>query len=293
MKIGIALGSGSAKGLAHIGVLEVLETKSIVPEIIAGTSMGALIGGAYAAGIELSKIKELAFSVDRESLKKLFSPHPSIYGFISQERVRDFLVEIFGDRRIEDLPRKFACVATDIKTGEEIVFREGNLVDAVLSSISIPVLFPPVKLNERYLVDGGLVNPVPVDVARKLGADYVIAVNVISPLRKKRYMGKFKRGKKEKEKEKTFISRLTDALSGFFDKEEEKPNILETFFAALDVMEEEIVFSHLKLNAPDIIIQIDTHDIKSKEFYRAEEIIERGKKIADLIADYIVYQLSR
>ncbi len=293
MTVGIALGSGSAKGLAHIGVLEVLEQRGVYPEVVTGTSMGALVGAAYASGIPLSRIKEIALSINRNSIKEIFSPHFSVYGFVSQEKIRGFLQELFGERKIEQLPRKFACIATDVRTGEEIIFREGSVVDAVLASISIPVLFPPVRLNERFLVDGGLVNPVPVDAARNLGADFVIAVNVISPLRRKRYMGEFERSQKKQKEEKSFMTRLKEVVMGFFEKEYEVPHILESFFSALDIMEEEIVFSHLKLNPPDILIQIDTSDFKSKEFYRAEEIIMRGRHIAELIVDYIIYQLPR
>ncbi len=294
MAVGIALGSGSAKGLAHIGVLEVLEQRGVYPEVVTGTSMGALVGAAYASGIPLARIKEIALSINKDSIKEIFSPHFSVYGFVSQEKIRGFLQDLFGDRKIEELPKKFACIATDVRTGEEIIFREGSVVDAVLASISIPVLFPPVRLNERFLVDGGLVNPVPVDAARNLGADFVIAVNVISPLRRKRYMGEFERAQRKQKEEKSFMARLKEVVMGFFEKEEDEiPHILETFFSALDIMEEEIVFSHLRLNPPDILIQIDTSDFKSKEFYRAEEIILRGRHIAELIVDYIIYQLPR
>ena len=178
-KIGYALGGGAARGLAHIGVLKVLEEHNIFPDIITGTSIGALIGALYAGGIKIGDIEQFALRLDFKRLVLLADMTLPLSGLIGGKRVISLLKSILADLTFSQLKYDFACVATDIKTGEQVVLREGSLIEAVRASISLPGIFTPVSIKGRYLVDGGLVNEVPVSVCREMGAEYVIGVNVI------------------------------------------------------------------------------------------------------------------
>ena len=178
-RIGYALGGGAARGLAHIGVLKVLEEHGIFPDIIAGTSMGALVGALYAGGLKVSDIEHFALRLHSTRLALLADMTPSLSGLVGGKRVVALLKSILGDLTFDQLKYDFACVTTDIQTGEQVLVREGSLTEAVRASLSLPGIFTPVKMKERYLVDGGLVNEVPVSVCREMGAEYVIGVNVI------------------------------------------------------------------------------------------------------------------
>jgi len=178
-KIGLALSSGGARGSAHVGVLRVLVENGIVPDVIAGSSMGAEIGGAYAAGTSLDDMESQWRSSSSGRVFRTLFPTIPWSGWSSGREVSRFLREIFGDRRIEDLPIPFAAVATDLETGGACPIRRGPLVEAIRASLSVPGLFTPVWIDEHLLIDGGVSNPMPVDVARDLGADVVIAVDVL------------------------------------------------------------------------------------------------------------------
>ena len=178
-KIGLALGGGAARGLAHIGVLEVLEKEGIPIDMIAGTSAGAAIGALYAQGKHASQIKDLALNMGWKQLVSLVDLALPRSGFIEGTRIKNLLKSIIGDIEFSDLRIPLACVTTDIRSGEEVVISQGSVLEGVRASISIPVIFTAVKWQDRYLVDGGLVNPVPVSTVREMGADFIIAVNVI------------------------------------------------------------------------------------------------------------------
>ncbi len=178
VKIGYALGGGGARGLSHVGVLKALEEHGSFPDVIAGTSIGALVGALYASGLRAADI-EKAMHLDLRRLASLADVTLSLSGFVRGKRVTDLLKSVLGDLTFSDLEIPFACLATDIVTGEEIVLRTGPVVRAVRASISVPGIFTPVKVGKRYLVDGGLVNVVPVNTCRDMGADYVVGVNVI------------------------------------------------------------------------------------------------------------------
>jgi NTE family protein len=177
-KIGYALGGGGARGLSHIGVMKVLEEHGIYPDVIAGTSIGALVGALYASGLRAGDI-ERALRLDLRRLAMLADVRLSLSGLVQGKRVASALESFLGDLHFEDLKIPFACLATDIVNGQEVVLRTGPVISAVRASISVPGLFTPVKVRGRYLVDGGLVNMVPVSTCRDLGAEYVVGVNVI------------------------------------------------------------------------------------------------------------------
>lgn len=177
-KVGLALGGGGGRGMAHIGVIEVLEREKIYIDMVAGTSAGAAIGALLAQGKKANEMKVLARSLDWKQRAQIIDLGLPKSGFITGKKVNKFLKSIIGDVEFRDLMLPFACVATDIMTGDEIVINQGSVLEAVRASISIPILFTAVKWHGRYLVDGGLVDPVPVTVLRDMGADFIIAVNV-------------------------------------------------------------------------------------------------------------------
>jgi NTE family protein len=176
-KIALVLGAGSAKGFAHIGVLKVLETNNIPIHMIVGASAGSVVGSFYAAGIGAFELQRLATSVDKGDIVDLVFPDN---GFIKGERLAEFVGKHTGGLDLEHLRIPFYAVATDIQTGNEIVFGRGNTGTAVRASSSVPGVFRPVKIGERLFVDGAVVSPVPVDAARRYGADIVIAVDITS-----------------------------------------------------------------------------------------------------------------
>lgn len=176
-KIGIALGSGVARGWAHIGVLKALSRAGIEPDIVSGTSIGALVGGCHLAG-KIEPLEVFARSLNRRRLLSLVDFRFRSSGLIGDSKLEALMHEHLGDLNIEDLDREFVGVATELATGHEVWMREGSLVQAIRASYALPGVFAPVPVDNRWLIDGALVNPVPVSVARALGARLVIAVNL-------------------------------------------------------------------------------------------------------------------
>lgn len=177
-KIGYALGGGMAWGFFHIGVLKVLEENHIYPDIITGTSMGAIIGVLYASGLSVAEIKQIAIELNWKRMVSLTDISLPLNGF-KGKRIISLLKSILKDKTFSQLKIKFACVATDLMTGDQVVLQDGSLIEALRASISLPVVFTPTKINGRYLIDGGLVNVVPVSACRDMGADFIFGVNAI------------------------------------------------------------------------------------------------------------------
>lgn len=176
-RVGLALGGGAAKGFAHVGVIKILEAQGIFPDIITGTSAGSVVGALYAAGYSGVQLQELSFALD-ESRFRDFSIGNG--GLIRGQKLEDYVNQQLKKRPIEKLKRPFAAVATDLDSGRKVIFQRGNTGQAVRASSSVPGVFEPVLIQGRRYVDGGLVSPVPVDAARDLGADIVIAVDISS-----------------------------------------------------------------------------------------------------------------
>ncbi len=183
MKIGLVLGSGAARGLSHIGVLKHLESIGIYPDIICGSSIGAIIGGAYASGMSINEMEKIAIEMKgyKNMIKFLKIKKP--IEIFKKDVIEDFLKKIIKEEKIENFPIKFACNATDIRNGKEIVFTNGNAIKSIRASMSIPGIFKPIKYKKRILVDGGVTNPVPAEIAEELGADKIIAVDVNSKIK--------------------------------------------------------------------------------------------------------------
>ncbi len=254
-KVGLALSGGGARGLAHVGVLAVLEKEGIPIDMIAGTSIGAIIGAFYTGGKDISQIKNAVMSLSRRKMVSLVDLTLPKTGFIKGKRIKDWLKSIIGDIDFEDLKIPFACVATDIMTGEKVVIKQGSVLEGVRASASMPIIFTPAKWQGRYLVDGGLVDPVPVRVLRQMGADFVIAVNV-NP----------------------YISDRTEGV----DKEQienlKAPNIFSIVIRTLNIMEYQAAMSGLK--EADVTITPKVGHIGPGNFHRGRECILRGQRAA-------------
>lgn len=176
-RIGLVLGSGGSRGLSHIGVIKVLEENNIPIDFIVGSSIGAMVGGFYAAGIDTKKMEEIVIETDWKRLFSLVDPNLR-QGLISGEKVKTFIQSYVDKKKIEDCKIPFVAVATDLKTGDIVLLDKGEMAQAIRASISIPLVFKPIEIDGKMLADGGLSSPVPVEVARKMGADLVIAVNL-------------------------------------------------------------------------------------------------------------------
>jgi NTE family protein len=284
VRIGLALGGGAARGWAHIGVLRALKEGGIEPDIIAGTSIGAVVGGCYIAGI-LDNLEAFARGLTRRRIFGLLDINLAGSGLISGNRLSKLLAAELGDKRIEDLPRRFVCVATELSTGHEIWMSHGNLVESLHASYALPGIFQPVKIGNRWLVDGALVNPIPVSVCRALGANFVIAVNLSSDL--------FGRGtvvqddgpevsippEPTKDMSASVVSG-TDArkilrrqLVGASDG---PPGISSVMVEAFNIIQDRISRSRLAGDPPDLMINPKLGRIGLFEFHRAAEAIDAG-----------------
>lgn len=255
-KVGLALGSGAARGLAHIGVVEVLQREGIGIDMIVGTSTGAVVGALYAQGKDASLMKDLAKGLDWKRVISLVDLTIPKTGFIGGKKLKNWLGLIIGDDiKFSDLKIPLACVATDIYTGEEVVITQGLVLEAVRASISIPGIFSVVEWHGRYLVDGGLADPVPVDALRGMGADFIIAVNVIPEASE--FSPQKGRGKKQALKEPSIFGVL-----------------LQTVHIATHTLVEH------SLEGADVVIHPKVADIQPGDFHRAQECILRGEVAA-------------
>ncbi len=243
-KVGLALGTGAARGLAHIGVIEALEKEGIPIDMIAGTSIGALVGAIYAHGKDIEKLKNLAITLGAKRLSLVDLTLPKT-GLFRGRKIEDTLKSVVDEAKFSDLKIPFACVATDIDCGEEVVFKEGLVWKAIRASISIPVILDVVKLGGKFLVDGTLVNPVPVSVVRGMGADIVIAVNVV-PHRE-----------------------ITGKTA---------PNIFAVIMQTIYISSYKIIKASLA--GADIVIEPDISNIGYADFHHARECILRGEMAA-------------
>jgi NTE family protein len=255
-KVGLALSGGAARGLAHVGVLRVLQKEGIPIDMIAGTSSGAVIGAAYAWSQDTTRMIRDALDANWKRMAPLIDPSLPRSGFIKGKKVRDLIsTYVGGEVDFKDLKIPFACVTTDIDTGEEVVIDSGSVPDALRATISIPGVFTIVKHRERYVVDGGLTTPVPVEVVRRMGADFVIAVNVTPDVTGR--MGKAYRHRVETHK---------------------APNIFQVMMQSIYITTSTVV-QHALENA-DIIIEPDLAQIGAGDFNKAREMITRGREAA-------------
>jgi NTE family protein len=276
-KIGFVLGAGSARGWAHIGVLRALDEAGIKPDLIAGCSIGAVVGAAYAAG-RLDQLEDWARSLDWKRMLKLMD-FGLRGGLIKGRRVREVFREQFVEREFSELDVPFAAVATDFHSGQEIWLREGKVSTAVGASVAVPGLFQPVLHDERYLVDGSVVNPVPVSLCRAMGADIVLAVDIGSDLIG-RYVREDDRAPTEVSSQ-GFVSRMLSryAKPGEPKAEPElgRPSLLETLMGAINIMQVRIARSRLAGEPPDVLLTPRLGHLGLLDYHRADYAIAEGR----------------
>ncbi|OGW33850.1 MAG: patatin [Nitrospirae bacterium GWC2_56_14] len=281
MNIGLALGSGSSRGWSHIGVIRALAELGITPTIVCGTSIGSLVGASYVAN-NLDKLETWARSLTRFETVRFLDITP-LNGFVDTEKFHYFLNQYVAgdDSVIEQFDKQYAAVATDLETGREVWLQRGSVLEAVWSSISLPGLFPAIKHNEKWLVDGGLVNPVPVSVCRALGADIVIAVNLNGDI-----VGKhFQKENKAIKEDTGVVGKITDIVreytSSVFStakEQDQPPGLFEAIAGSVNITQDRITRSRMAGDPPDIMLSPKLSHIGLLEFYRAAEAISEGKK---------------
>jgi len=274
-RIGLALGSGAARGWAHVGVIRALEEAGIRADIVCGSSIGAMVGAAYAAG-ELDRFEHWVRNLDVRTVVSFMDVGLS-GGIIKGERLTAFFRNSIGDRAIEELDKPFGAVATALRTGAEVWLREGSVVDAVRASLALPGVLAPVQRDGMTLVDGGLVNPVPVSLARAMGAEVLIAVDLGSDI-----LGRHLRADIPQDSH-------GGAISDWIHKMQEKlgtlmparapagPSMPEVIASSLNIMQVRISRSRLAGDPPDVIVAPRLSHLRLLDFHRAEEAIEEGR----------------
>jgi NTE family protein len=294
--IGLALGGGAARGLAHIGIVRTLIAHGIVPNVVVGTSIGGVVGGAYAAG-HLDTLEQWARRLQPRNILGYLDIRLNGSGLIGGDKLAAQLEAALGPILIEELPLKFATVATEVRTGHEIWLTHGRIVDAMRASYALPGIFSPVLVGDRWLVDGALVNPVPVSAARALGAEIVIAANlssdvfthsttiyshgpsteapeaVIEPVPPKRGLGKFFSPERTMKRE-------------FFGSGG-RPGISSVMVDAFNIMQDRITRARLAGDPPDMLISPRVGQIGWFDFHRADDLINFGVRAAERAIDSI------
>lgn len=296
-KIGVVLGAGAARGWAHIGALAELEALGVRPVIVVGSSIGALVGGCYAAG-KLDMLEVFARSVTRRRMFGLIDVSFGGGGLIGGKRLRAKLEAELGDLRVEDLPIRFAAVATEVGGGHEIWLQRGPLVEAIRASYALPGVFEPVRIEERWMFDGAIVNPVPVSVARALGAERVIAFNISSDSvgRGTAIHDPFGRAEPTPE-EPTSEAPVAKSRWGrggrrATDPDASPPGLVTVMVNAFDILQDRIMRSRLAGDPPDALVQIKVGKIGMFEFNRADELIAIGREAVRKAAAEIAEQIE-
>ena len=252
-RVGLALSGGGALGAAHIGVLEVLQEHGVRPCCIAGTSAGSAVGVAYCAGMSLERMKEIALNLQWTKLGRVVRPR---YGFFDGSRLEQYLIELIGDRTFDQLNIPLAVAAVDILTEELVILREGHVAPAVRASCAFPGVFTPVELEGRLLVDGGLLNNMPVAVLREMGGEYLIAVDLLLSV----------------------VPRKPPAT------------LLEMWFLSLFTL---MRATHHEGQQADIVIRPKVGEFGGIDFVNVPRLIERGRQAAEAAMPHILHDLGR
>ncbi len=287
VKIGLALASGGARGSAHTGVLKVLEAEGIPISAVAGSSIGAVVGGAYAAGVSVERIEKEWLETDVPKVVRSFLPTFPRAGLSSGSELRKYLRDLIGDVQFEDLSIPFAAVGCDIDTGEAVVLDQGSVADAIRASASIPGIFHPVRLGGRLLVDGGLVEPLPVRLCRDLGADLVIGVDIVptpypsTPDRRSMW-NRLGEGLREGATNQTWVpASLTEFLDDMVKtkpsaEQRPLPGVYSIINQAVAIFQQEILHLKLTLWPADLIVRPDLP--RGLNYFRAAEGIRAGEQ---------------
>ncbi len=246
LKVGVVLGSGGRFGISHIGVLKVLEKNNIKIDYLVGCSMGAIIGAIYAINPNIEELEKKAVSLNKRDLIRLIDLGITKTSLIKGKNIKKFIKELVGDKTFSDVKIPFKVVATDLETGEFVVINEGKLIDAIMASISIPGIFPPVKLDRRLLVDGGVTNATPINVVKEMGADIIIGVDLTMK-------GQVKL---------------------------ENLNIIQILLRTYDILRTQVTKNNIENNKNVLIIKPNISTLSKFKFYEIEKFINEGEKTA-------------
>lgn len=296
MNVGLALGSGSARGWAHIGIINELINQKIVPDIVCGTSIGALVGASYITN-NLEKLEAWVRSLTKMETVRFFEINSSLNSFVNTERLRYFLNKYVASDSslIEEQTKLYAAIATELETGKEVMLSKGAVLEAVWSSIALPGLFPAIKNKNKWLVDGGLVNPVPISACRALGADIVIAVNLNNNI-----VGKHFQEPKHVvvqdigvvDKITNFVTEYTTSVFSPANAEDQPPSLFEAIAGAVNITQDRITKSRMAGDPPDLLLSPKLSHIGLLEFYRANEAISEGRKCVQRMLPELQYALG-
>ena len=299
-KIGLALGGGSARGWAHIGVIRELEALGIKPDIVCGSSAGALVGGIYVSGY-LDIFENWLRQLDKRQIFHYLDMNLVLRGgFIEGKRLIEYFREMMGDCNIDDLDCEYVAVATDLTNGREVWLRSGSILDAIRASIAIPGFFTPVLKDEHWLIDGGLSNPVPVSVCRALGADVVIAVDVNDGMRSNKARKIIQSGQNQDEEDSVEMSmldrwaiglkvRASMLLTNVFKSEQTKPGLFDVLSSSMSIVQDRITRNRMANDPPEILLHPHLSGIGLLEFNRAEEAIAEGRACTRRHLDALEY----
>ncbi|MBB4196478.1 NTE family protein rssA [Rhodoblastus sphagnicola] len=291
-RIGLALGAGAARGWSHIGVLQELDARKIPIDVIAGSSIGAVVGGCYAGG-KLAELETFARSLTKRRMISLMDLSFSGAGMLAGSKLRDELHRTLAGRRIEDLPIRFGAVATEIGLGHEVWLRRGDLVQAIRASYALPGIFEPVRFDDRWLFDGALVNPVPVTLCRAMGAEIVVAVNLIGDAAYRGALISDLGGNGDapptakKEEPPPPSSEARRLRRQFLPGANGAPGIATALLEAFNITQDRIARSRLAGDPPDVLINTRLAKIGFFEFHRADELIALGREAARRALDDI------
>lgn len=294
IKVGLALGSGSARGWSHIGVLRALLERGIEPVVVTGSSSGSLVAAAYASD-QLDALEDWVRSLTKLDVWRLLDPNFSRGGVMHGNRLMRAVGEQLQDRAIESLPRAFGAVAVDLYSGKEVWIQEGSLLSAVRASSGLPGLFTPILHENRWLIDGGILNPVPVSLCKALGADYVIAVNLGRP----RIRSETSRlpvasedeaqGSLSVKDSNELFARWSGLLENFVsslrtEKEPSEPGMMEVMYATIHIMQNQISRARMMGDPPNLLVTPRLDGFNLMDWHRAAEAIEVGYQAVEQVA---------
>ncbi len=297
-KIGLALGSGSARGMTHIGIIQALEKMGIYPSIIAGCSVGSLVGASYATN-NLDKLTTWALSMSESKISQFLSLNFNATGFINATRLQKLFENTIGIKSLtfNDMKKSFAAVATDLSTGKEVWLNQGSVHDALWSSMAFPGLFPCFQHENKWLVDGGLVNPVPVSLCRAMGADHVIAVNLNADIiNSYEVIDIDKKVNKNSDsslwqKTKAGIQKTLNVISSDGSKVKE-PKGIDVVSNSIHIMSSLLTRSRLIGDPPDVLLQPRLPDVGLLHLHKSEFCIEEGRMTVERMSEEITYRLG-
>ena len=306
-RIGIALGSGSARGWAHIGVLRALAEMGIHPGVVAGSSIGALVGAAYASD-QLDTLENWVSSLTWKDMLAYLDLSLLDGGFIRGEKLIEVARQYVGEIEIQSLPVLFSVVATELDTGREIWLREGALLDSIRASIALPGLFSPSRLNGQWLVDGGLVDPVPVSLCRAMGAEVIIAVNlngdIVGKHNKRKNSDEHHRDKKAGEEADVWAMISNQITSRFSEQKEaflsqllgeskDAPGLFDVMASSINIMQDRITRSRMAGDPPEVMLNPRLSSLGLMEFDQAAVAITEGRACVERMRPALDQMLSR